>query len=101
MDIRRTFHKGREQETDVGNTDHPVLNAHADAVLVSAIAKSRFGEIHRTDGAQKIGKDLLGLINFQVIVRLGDDIICIVKDEDEVVADIIIVFDDHIVQMLQ
>lgn len=82
MNVGRALYKGGEQKADIGRSNDPVLYADADAVEVGAVAKPRLGQIDRTDRAQQVGKDLLGFIEFEVIVCLGDDIVCIVEHED-------------------
>ena len=82
MNVCGALCKGGEQKADIGRSNDPVLYADADAVEVGAVAKPRLGQIDRTDRAQQVGKDLLGFIEFEVIVCLGDDIVCIVEHED-------------------
>ena len=101
MYISTSVNERRVEETNIRYTYDPVLNADTDTVLIRTITKSRFGEVHRTDCTQKVCIDFLGFINLEVIIGLGDDIIGIMEDQNQIVAYVIITLNDHVIEVFQ
>ena len=79
----------------------PSPECDTDTVLIRTITKSWFREVHRTDCTQKVCIDFLGFINLEVIIGLGDDIIGIMEDQNQIVAYVVIILDNHVIEMFQ
>ena len=101
MYISTSVNERRVEETNIRYTYDPVLNADTDTVLICTISESRFGEVHRADRTQKVCIDFLGFINLEIIIGLGDDIIGIMEDQNQIVAYVVIILDNHVIEVFQ
>ena len=54
MNVCAPVGKSRKYKPSIRCPDNPVTDTRPDTVFILAVAKSRFGEIHRTDRAQQI-----------------------------------------------
>ena len=68
VDVGASVVKGREEERGVRCSDHPVTDTRSDPLLILAVAKSRLGQIDRTDRADQVLKGFLGLVQIDVVV---------------------------------
>ena len=101
MDIAASVGKGGENKPGVGSADHPVPDTGADPVFLFTVAESRLGERDGADGAEQVIEDLFGLVQLHSVVCSGDDIIGILKQQDQVIAGMIVMFDDQVIEPLQ
>ena len=69
-----------------------------DAVLVLTVAKSRLGQGNRTDGAQQILVDFLGLVQLIVVGGLRHHIIGIMEHQNQIIPDITVILNDKIIE---
>ena len=98
VNIAASVSKCRKNETGVRNADHPVTDARTDTVLVLAVAKSRLGQGNRTDGAQQILVDFLGLVQLIVVGGLRHHIIGIMEHQNQIISDITVILNDKIIE---
>ena len=101
VDVAAAVTERRIDKAEVGQADHPVAHARADAVFVLAVAERRLGEIDRADRAQDVLVDLLGLLLLLARGRLGRHIVNIVVDQNQIVARIGILLDDLLIQPVE
>ena len=98
MKIGAAVRERREEEAGLRQTYNPVADTILEGVFHGVVGKSRLGELHRTDTGQYVLVDLIrSVLHVDPVRGAPRNVIDIMDDQNEVVADIFIVGDDPVI----
>ena len=97
VNVRAALGKAGEGKTGLCGADNPVPVPRADPVLRLPVSESRFGEGNRTDGAEQILVDFLGVPQIQVVLRLHGHVVGVVEEKNQIIPHIVVSVDDQII----
>ena len=91
--------EGREKETELRHLDYPVTDAVLEAALQFIVAQAWLGQIYRADRAENVAVNLIrGILHLNAVGSLSRDIIGIVDQQDQIVAHIIVILNDTVIE---
>ena len=102
MEVGGAVIEGREQKAKLRHLNHPVPDAVLEAALHLVVAETWFGQVYRADGAENVAVNLIrGILHLDAIGSLSRDVVGIVDQQDQIVAHIVVVFDDTVIESIQ
>ena len=101
VDVGGAIVKGGEHEAQLRGSHHPVLFAVVEFVVRGEVAQGWLCQLHGTDAAQYVIKDLFGgIVHLQVVPAAEGHVVGVVGQQDQVIALHLQRIDDLLIERL-